>query len=154
MQAEGGRLSPEIVTSVVGLLVDSTDRLRLRAALALHGRTPHTRNAERRWSVRRVGLEAMEALARCVTQTEFPPAVRTTLGWVRHDIHHDDPKALERWLAQTTPDNSRMSPVSWILQGMESIQSDLVPLLLESLKSAPPDVQRTLLFGLARLALF
>jgi hypothetical protein len=151
VQAEGGRLTPEIVTSVINLLADSTDRLRLRSALALHGTVPYTRNKDRRWSVRRVGVEAVDALARCVTQVDFSPAVRSSLWWIHHDIHHDDADALEHWLTQAATAESSTA-ADWVLESLESIQEDLVPLLLESLKSAPPGLQRILLLGLARVA--
>jgi Domain of unknown function (DUF4062) len=152
VQAEAGRLTPEVVTTVIDLLADSTDRLHLRAALALHGRAPNNRNRQRRWSVRRVGAQAVDVVARCATQIDHSPAVRSSLWWVHHDIHHDDPEALEHWLTQAAAAESAREPACWILDSLESIHEDLVPPLTEALKSAVPRVQQILLLSLARLA--
>ena len=152
VQAEGGRLTPEVVMSVINLLADSTDRLQLRAALALHGPSPYTNNKERRWSVRRIGIEAMDTLARCVTQMDYSPAVRSSLWWVHHNIHHDDPAAIKHWLIQATNGETGTAAACWVLDSLESVQADIVPLLLEAMPSGPSRLQRVLLLSLARLA--
>jgi hypothetical protein len=149
VQAEGGRLTPEVVSSVIDLLASSTDRLHIRAALALHGSIVHPKKneVERRWSVRRVGAATVDAIAWGVTQTNYPQAVLTSLRWVAHDIHHDDPEAIERWLTE-----GQSSPASWILRSLESIRRELIPPLLAALRTGPADLQRSLLIGLARVA--
>ncbi|MFC1435439.1 hypothetical protein ACEZDB_32840 [Streptacidiphilus sp. N1-3] len=150
VQVEAGRLTPENLDQLVELLSESTDRLRLRSALALHGPTPYGRNRERRWSVSRVGAEAIEAVARHCSQGDHAPAVRSALSWMRSAIHHDDAEALNRWLAEAAvhPD----SPAHWILGSLESIDDALLAPLLEALPSAPPWRQHSLLLGLGRLA--
>ena len=151
VQAEGGRLTSDIVASVIDLLASSTDRLNLRAALALHGPTPHNKNQKRRWSVRRVGAETVDVLARCAAQNVNLPAVQTSLSWVRSDLHHDDGEALAGWVEQTAS-GGRESPAAWILKSLESIQSNLVRPLLSALQAGPPELQAPLLIGLAQLA--
>lgn len=151
VQAEAGRLTPETIRPVVDLLLDSTDRLHHRAALALHGRTPSGTNRNRRWSVRRVGVDAVETVARLATRPDCPPVVRTSLNWVQTDIHHDDANALDRWLARGA-DGGRDPATAWILESMESVRGELVPRLLAALASGPPGLQRMLLFGLAQIA--
>jgi hypothetical protein len=152
VQAESGRLTPEIVSSVVGLLATSTDRLRLRAALALHCPTPDANNKKRRWAVRRVGAETLDVLAQYAIQPSNSRALQSALNWVRHDIHHDDPKAIERWLSQVASDGAT-SPAAWIMSSVESINNaSVTSQLLSALQSPFPDLQRTLLVGLARLA--
>jgi len=150
VQAENGQLTPEIVDRVVEVLVTSTDRHWLRAALALHGVTPHNRNRNRRWSVRRVGRATLETLARHATRIDYSPAVLSALSWVRSDIHHDDAAALTAWLEQATADQG--SPATWILESMESIDSELVAILPQALATAPPPLQRTLMAAVCRLA--
>jgi hypothetical protein len=150
VQAEAGHLTPEIVGRLVELITDSADRLRLRAELALHGPTPHSRNRNRRWSVQRVGAPAVEAVAEQVLRDDLPPPVRTSLGWVRGDIHHDDLDALDVWLAQAEDGDGQ--PARRVLGMVESIDPKLVPRLVSALPEASPPVQRILLHTLARLA--
>lgn len=150
VQMEGGRLTPENIGPVVDLLTSSHDRLRLRAALALHGRHPHTRNPRRRWSVTRVGAEAIEAIAEYATRPDCPPSILSTLHWVQHDIHHDDAEALGRWI--TAAATGQDPAADWILRTLESIDGELVAPMLAPLPSAPPALQHTLLRGLARVA--
>ncbi len=151
VQAEAGILNPEVVGLVVDLLSHSTDRLRIRAAIALHGPTPYVQNKKRRWSVRRVGAETLNALARCATETSHIPANQTTMNWARSDIHHDDREALEGWLEQTAIDG-RESPAAWILKSLQSVDAEIVPALVSALKNGSPEVQAPLLFGMATLA--
>jgi hypothetical protein len=150
VQAEGGRLTPAVVASVIDMLASSKDRLKLRAALTLHGPTPYTTNPHRRWSVRRFGAETLEVLAQCAAQGTNSPAVQSALNWVRHDIHHDDGKALEGWLEQAATAGTS-APATWILKWLQSVQDDLVPMIVSALRSGPPQLQRTLLCGLASL---
>lgn len=150
VQMEGGRLTPENIGPVVELLGSAQDRLRLRAALALHGPHPYTNNRNRRWSVTRVGAEAIEAIADHATRPDYPPSVLTILGWTLHDIHHDDAGALDRWLSAAATEQDA-SP-GWILKNLESIDEELVPQLLDALLSAPAELQRILLKGLTRVA--
>ena len=150
VQVEAGRLTPDNVGPVVELTASSADRLRVRAALALHGRTPYVKNPNRRWHVAQVGAKAIEAIAWHAGRGEYPPPVRSSLSWAAHDIHHDDGEAVSHWLSEAAEKSD--SPVHWILEHMESIDPGLVSPLLVSLPSAPPRLQRSLLFGLARLA--
>jgi hypothetical protein len=150
VQVEAGRLTPENVGPVVELTVSSADRLRLRAALALHGRTPYGRNPNRRWFVSRVGAKSIEAIASHAGRVEYPPPVRSSLGWTSSDIHHDDAAAVSHWLSEAAAESN--SPAHWILKHMESIDHGLVAPLLAALPSGTPELQRSLLFGLARVA--
>lgn len=150
VQAESGRLTPEVVGRVIDLLATSTDLLRLRAGLALHGPTPSPQNLKRRWVVRRVGAEALDLLAHQATQLSNPPSVQTTLDWVQGDIYHDDPKAIETWLAQAASGGDS-SGARWILGSLQRASDDAIPPLIAALGSSPPDLQHSLLSGLARL---
>jgi hypothetical protein len=147
---EAGRLTPDIVGPVVDLLASPADRLRLRAALALHGPYPYSNNPNRRWSVVRVGPEAIEALAGHAIRVDYPPSVRSALDWVQCNIRHDDERAFGRWLSAAAADED--TPAEWILASIESIDDDLVAPLLEALPSARPGLQRTLLNGLSQVA--
>jgi hypothetical protein len=149
VQVEAGRLTPENVDRVVELIGESTDRFRLRGALALHGPRPYPTNSNRRWSTSRVGAETIEAIARNA-RAGHPPSVANAVGWTQADIHHESGDALRRWLSEAAEDSD--SPAHWILEKIESIDGALLTLLLESLPSAPPKLQRTLLQGLSRLA--
>ncbi|MGC5031071.1 NACHT domain-containing protein [Micromonospora sp. DT229] len=150
VQAEAGHLTPEGAAALIELAGESTDHLRLRAALALHGRNPVSHNRTRRWSVQRVGARTVEVLADHAHRDDCLPSVRSTLRWVAHDIHHDDVEALDRWLAEAAEQDQ--AAASWILGYLESIDHELVMPLLEALPSAPQGLQRTLLTALARLA--
>jgi hypothetical protein len=150
VQMEGGRLTTENIGPVVELLTSPQDRLRLRAALALHGPHANTKNRNRRWSVTRVGAEAIEALAGHATRADYPPSMLTILSWVQHDIHHDDAEALSRWISAAATGEDLAA--DWILKMIESIDGELVAPLLAALPSAPPGLQRTLLKGLTRVA--
>ncbi|MEU6025126.1 hypothetical protein [Micromonospora sp. NPDC047134] len=149
VQAEAGHLTPESATALIELACGATDRLRLRAALALHGHQPVGQNRARRWSVQRVGAGTVAVIATQACREDHLPSVLSTLWWVTHDIHHDDAGALGRWLAEAAERDD--SPASWILGSIESIDQELVPLLLEALPAAAPSLQRTLLTALARL---
>ena len=150
VQMEAGYLTPDSVAPVVELLTSPADRLRLRAALALHGPRPYGNNRNRRWSVTRVGAEAIEALAEHATQADYPPAVLSLLSWVQSDIHHDDAEALGRWLSTAAAGEG--TAAGWVLGHIESIDDALVDPLLTALPLAPPGLQRALLRGLARIA--
>jgi hypothetical protein len=151
IHAEWGLFTPEIVTTVIELLANSTDRLRLRAALALHGVTPVTSNPSRRWSVRSIGAESINELARHACQFSYLPSVRSTINWTQCDIVHDHQGALVTWLSQLA-EGGRNSPAAWILSSIESLEVELIPSLLTVLPAGSPHVQQTLLLGLARLA--
>jgi hypothetical protein len=150
VQLEAGYLTPDNVAPVVELLTSSADRLRLRAALALHGPRPYSSNRNRRWAVSRVGAAAVEGLAAHAIRADYPPTVLSTFLWVQSDIHHDDGAALDQWLAAAAADTS--TPAGWLLRSMESLDESLFSPLLARLPAAPPGLQRTLLQGLARLA--
>jgi hypothetical protein len=150
VQAEEGRLTPETVGPVLDLLATSTDQLRIRAACALHGWYVSCGNKTPRWSIRRVGPEALELVARRAVEG-CAPMMNTSLGWVHHDIHQDDRESLERWLAWGGGRDGHAAPALWILAWMESIDNNLLPPLLAALKSGPPPLQRALLRSLARL---
>lgn len=151
VQAEAGRLTPEIVGSVIDLLGDSTDLLRLRASLALHGPTAHTENPLRRWRISRIGADTLDVLAREAKRSSNSQAMLTTIGWVLHDIHHDSPQAVEKWLQEVREDGAH-SPAAWLLGGMESAEEEVVSVLFSRLPSAPPSTQKIILKALARLA--
>ena len=152
VQAEAGRLSPDVVGAVIDLLETSTDRLHMRAALALHGRHPFTQNPGRRWSVQRVGGDTLEVVARRYLVPNCPPSARSALFWVHHDVHHDDTDAIRHWLDRAAEESPESSPAAWILGGMESASTESVPLLLGALEGLAPRAQRVLLSGLARLS--
>ena len=149
VQAEAGHLTPENVDRLVELMSESTDRLRLRSALALHGPRPYDHNRNRRWTPARVGAETIEALSRQAGRDDYPPPISSALSWVQSDIHHDDAEALGRWIADAAEPGS---PAQWIIKRLESMDDALLPPLLEALPSAPPEAQRLMLFGLSRLA--
>jgi hypothetical protein len=149
VQAEAGHLTAENVDRLVELISESTDRLRLRGALALHGPRPYGTNRNRRWSPTRVGAETIEALSRHADRDDYPPPISSVLSWVQCDIHHDDAEALARWIADAAESGS---PARWILKHLESIDDALLPPLLEALPTAPAEVQRILLCGLSELA--
>jgi hypothetical protein len=151
VQAEAGRLTPEIVGSVIDLLGDSTDLLRLRASLALHGSTAHTENPARRWRISRVGAETLDVLAKEAKRSSNSQAMLTTITWVHHDIHYDSSKAVEKWLQEVCEEGEH-SPAAWLLGGMESAEQEVVSVLLSGLPSAPPDAQEIILMALARLS--
>ncbi|WP_254509199.1 NACHT domain-containing protein [Anatilimnocola floriformis] len=152
VQMEGGRITAKNVSLVVDLLETSTDRLQLRAAIALHGQTPSVQNTNRRWSVRRVGGDAIDAAARGATTRGLRPAASSALDWIAHDIHHDDSSALARWLEVAATASQPDTPELWILKKMESIESDLVPTLLTALRSGTTPFKQALLRGLCRIA--
>lgn len=150
VQMEAGHLTPDNIAPVIELLTSPADRLRLRAALALHGPRPYSNNRNRRWSVIRVGAEAIEALAEHANRADYPPTVLSLLGWVQCDIHHDDAESLDRWLSAAAADEG--SPAGWILEHLESIDDALMDPLLTALPLAPTGLQRILLRGLAQVA--
>ena len=136
VQMEAGRLTPDNAGPVVDLLASPADRLRLRAALALHGPYPYSNNPRRRWSVTRVGAKAIEALAGHASRVNYPPSVLSALYWVQADIHHDDARALGRWLSAAAAGEG--TAAEWILATLESIDDDLVAPLLAALPPLAP----------------
>ncbi|MFE0677065.1 hypothetical protein [Streptomyces sp. NPDC058867] len=150
VQAEAGHLTPGNVSKVIELIGASTDRLRLRAALALHGTTPHGKNRDRRWSVRRVGAASLDTLAGHLRRTDLPPVVLSSLEWVRCDIHHDDGTAIDTWLEQLASGSG--GSAEWIVESIESIDAGLLPRLLAALPRMPAAGQRALLTALCKLA--
>jgi hypothetical protein len=150
VQAEAGWLTPETVAGVLDLLATATDRLRCRAAIALHGWNPSTTNEARRWSVERVGAEVVELIAQRAIE-DCSEAMASALYWVQHDLHHDSSEALNRWLTAGGGAEHDESAL-WILGGMESVSPSLIPVLLNALESGPAHLQSALLWSLARLA--
>lgn len=132
VQAEAGHLTPETVAATIDTLETSTDRLRQRAAIALHGRIPSSGSRERRWSVRNVGAETLElvaerALGFCV------PSVATALNWTSHDWRLDSSDALGKWLRHGASDGPASRPAIWLLRATESIDPALAPDLVKAL---------------------
>ncbi len=152
VQAEAGRLTADVVGKVIELLTTSTDRLQMRASLALHGRTAYVQNTNRRWSVRRVGVEAVEMVARHILDPNCKPAVRTSLTWIQHDLHCDAPEAIRDWLNQVSDERAELGSAEWILRNLESASHECVLLLIDGLSTNSPTRQRIILRTLGRIA--
>ncbi|SHN36212.1 serine protease [Actinacidiphila paucisporea] len=151
VQAESGVLTPESMDLLVEMLCEATDRLRQRVVLALHGPTPWGNNRNRRWSVSRVGVKTIEAIAGHSVRVDYAPQVVSPITWMQCDIHHDDAEALHQWLAEAAADPH--SAAGWILKSLESVDESLVASLLEALPSLPAAAQRKLLVGLGQMAI-
>lgn len=152
-QAEAGLLRPSTVQSAIRLLDHPADRLRLRASLALHGRQPHFRNLpfhSRRWSVRAEGVaEALNLVALEACAPEASEARRTILQLIPYDVHHNDRRAVEKWIAEARH-AAPSSPSHWILRSVLQADADVFDAMIEGMLDAPASLQESLLEGLCR----
>jgi hypothetical protein len=154
LQVEAGRLSRETVAPVIDLLDAPNDRLRYRAMLALHSPDPHSGKKDRRWSIRRVGPELFAMVNQAALDRRFDrPQQANVLSWVDHDVHHDDPEAIARWVvAASSGSEEEQAVAERILGRIESVDERALDVLLFSLGTNNPRLLNAVLRSLARLA--
>lgn len=146
-QAEAGHLNRSTIGAALQFSQTSSDRLRFRAGIALHSRHPHLSASPRRWSVRRIGPEPLEMVARKAGEPGLKQATRSTLSLVRMDVRHDDVYAVERWIQQAGG-GIDPTPAQWILGFVPFAEEHVLDTMLDAIPSSAPTVQVALLRGL------
>jgi len=147
--AERHGMTARTLSGLLDLLADSDDRLRHRAALALHGDFSPGR---RPLSSASMGAAALEALARhWLAQRDQAPGIAKIVAWTFERIEHDDGCSLELWtgrLAQGKPEGREAEA---ILGAIERLHPKAEPAFLRGLQNGSPRVQRVFLRSTCRL---
>lgn len=146
--AEAGTRDPVVVGTTLDLLEAPADRLRLRAALALHGYGIGY-PAHQRWSLRREGPEALDIVARRACDPHATQAVRSTLSWVSKTVNHDDAEAMSRWIAEAGNSAGHVH-AQWILRYLDYAEDHVLTRMLEALRGGNAALRTNLLQGVSR----
>jgi CHAT domain/NACHT domain len=125
------------------------DRMRFRAALALHGDLSPRRRPR---SARSLGPAVLERLARAwLDGRDRAPRCAQVVARALEWTEHDDGGALAAWRARVA-ESGRGAPEAQVLLGsIEILHPAAWPDFLRGLREGPPPVQRALVRSLCRL---
>jgi hypothetical protein len=147
--AERRGVSAKTVSGVLALLSDTDDRIRHRAALALHGDFAPGR---RPLSAIQIGSAVLEDLARCWrTQRDQSPGVAKVIEWTFQRVEHDDSRALSTWARRLTHHEPGAPEAEVILGTIEHLHPAAEASFLSELRGGATQVQRALLRSTCRL---
>ena len=98
LAVEHGILNVEILQSILFLLRFGDDRSRIRVELALDGHYCCTANSYRRWRTSEMGIDLLLKLseANWNASKQHITIQTETIGWMAHDLIHDDPAIVEQ----------------------------------------------------------
>jgi hypothetical protein len=149
--ADAGTLHADTIDRLIDLLSHPCDFLRHRAAISLFGPCPTNRNMHRRFRVSQLGYEVLEQIGRRALRDESL-AVRTILGWVKHDLIWDSAEVIDRYIRQAEADSEEGEIAHWLLARIESMELRFIPDYIAALSAASPRVQLAILEGVASIA--
>jgi hypothetical protein len=131
------------------LLADPEERLRHRAALALHGDFSPGRRA---LSAARMGSAVLDALARCwLSQRDQAPGIAKIIAWTFERIEHDDGRLLDLWADRLAREKYGAPEAEVLLGAVERLHPRAEPAFLRGLQNGSPRVQKAFLRSTCRL---
>lgn len=149
--AEAGKLTPNIAAELLTILQSDDDRMRYRAAVALHG-TADSSETNRRYRVSQIGRQSVEIVTEAVLPTSMNNVgIVSTVLWFFHNLVQDDPSSIDRWIEEVN-DFERGDIAQKILSGIEFLTTEVLDQLIQRLPSAPPAAQRALVQSFGRMA--
>jgi hypothetical protein len=147
--AERHGMTARTVSGLLDLLADPDDRLRHRAALALHGDFSPGR---RPLSSARMGSATLETLARYwLAQRDQAPGIAKIIAWTFERIEHDDARSLELWTGRLAQGKPGGLEAEAILGSIERLHPQAEPAFLRGLRNGSPRAQQAFLRGTCRL---
>lgn len=96
LQAEAGVMNQIVLKSLIQYLGEYPDRLRYRAANAMHGSDPGSAQMNRIFYTSKIEFEDLVALYAYRKTANIPPSCRTTLDWFNHNLVHNDMPTIRR----------------------------------------------------------
>jgi hypothetical protein len=144
--AHRGKLTPDSLLAMIPLLLKGKDIERYRTA-----KTLHARYGDQRFKVSEIGSETVERLVKLHAEYGQNPRASTILFWTAINILHDDPEAIQTWVASFIETETDQSEASSILGWIHQISEEAWQVLYENLPDGHPLLQATLLNSIYHL---
>lgn len=98
INAENGILSPIIIDGIVEIIDDYSDRLSLRAQVAIHSENCGNLNRDRNFSTKHLGYDTLYYLYEKTISLEIlKPRVSNALNWFGHNLIHDNTEMVDKF---------------------------------------------------------
>lgn len=147
LRLESGILSVEGIHSAVEIHQHYGDRLRLRAAISIHGESPDNGNHDRTFFASRVGYPTLYALAEKTVELGYVNApLSSVFGWFMHNNYVDDPLILEQACLQLDNGTAFEQKVAnRVLKNCEAISKEVCTWIFEKLENCTKETGVALL---------
>lgn len=144
--AENGELDEVIITDLLQHINFSEDKIRNRAAIALHGLNTSSDKTNRRWRVSKIGLETLKFI---YNQFEYyhskdDHASTSRLAWFFSELIVDDPEAIEALISGGESSDADLRLTVFILRRIEMITPAVWKIYKKGLNSERGEVQEAL----------
>ncbi len=132
--AEAGVLNQQVLNSVLEYLGEYSDRMRYRAAIAIHGPNPSSHQENRRFFTSKIDYDDLVRQYSMVLETRLAPAFRTTLGWFGHNLVHNSTDIIQQLIDATDQKRAQDSRAEQLaLRRLEFCTIDVLNFLGEKL---------------------
>jgi hypothetical protein len=154
IHAESGYLNKEVIDSLVEILKHSSDRLKHRAAVALHGTSVDKSNEDRKYSAQNLGFETLRYLESkaedCLLNN---PEISLVLAWFNHNLVFDDPEMVPKIISLfLTGEAYNKKVAKRMFHSFERATTGVVQKLFSLLKTVEPEAGALLWRTIAKVA--
>lgn len=139
IQAESGFLNEQILDSLIEILKHSPDRLKFRAAIAIHSTYVSCDNNDRTYSINNLGFDFLCYLYKQVLRMYIShPDIGNVLSWFASNVVHDDPSVIEKAiLLQENGNLTDMRIAKRIFYSIERASDEVILELCAKLRELP-----------------
>ncbi len=151
--AESGELNEVIVADLLHHINFSEDRIRNRAAIAIHGLNTSSNKVNRKWRLSKIGLGTLKFI---YNQLDYysdrdDHANSTRLAWFFTEFIADDSKAIETLIFGGASNNSEIQLCAAILRRIEMITPYVWEVYKKGLKEGSKEVKQGLFQSLCAM---
>lgn len=152
LEAEQGRLTSKGFDALIQLMKHEDDRLRERAAIAVHGALPSGNTIYRVYQASTIGLDNLVDIYR-MTDAVGDVRLKSKLKWFSHNLYFNDPEMLQQIVAIAERGEASRHHYK-IISEIEFSNSGVVDALLAASKSKNRELRKAVIKSLFRLANF
>jgi DNA replication protein DnaC len=138
LYAESGYLNKEIIDAIIEILKSFPDRLKFRAAIAIHGYKVDIGNQNRKFSIKNLGFETLLYLRKKARSLNIiHPNISNTISWFDHNSIYDDPQIIQQVLDLYQSGSEEEKRVALrIFESFERATDEVISEALSVLKSS------------------
>ncbi|MBK8558340.1 MAG: hypothetical protein IPL65_22585 [Lewinellaceae bacterium] len=137
LQAEAGVINQTILNSILLYLGEYPDRLRFRAAIAVHGNEATAGQFNRMFLTSKIDFDAFVEIYRLIADPKLPPSISTTLSWINHNLIHDNVETIQMLIQVIIEKGERDSkPEQNALQNLEVCSGKVLHFIGDQLAEA------------------